>query len=408
MPKFLWTQRSNFGPSARLDLAMAYDSNRGRTVLFGGRPPADGSAPLGDTWEWDGSYWTQVDDFGPPARVQHAMVYDSVRKVTILFGGNSGSGTNTSALGDTWQWDGQNWTQLSNSGPSARVSHAMAFDATRNQTVLFGGADATGPLQDTWQFDGQDWTRLENSGPSPRSYHAMAYDAVNARVTLFGGGVPANGAAGNSVLGDTWAWDGNTWVQIATFGPSARQAAAMVWMGDTTLLFGGIGVPSLLGDTWEFDGKLWSQRQDIGPGARSDHGMTFDTARNRVVLFGGTNASGGANVPLGDTWEHEEDQTAATPPVSSVSVTSVQAAVAGQIVTITIFLSGPAPAGGAVVHLSVAASGDTLLPSDVTAPAGSTGTQVQLNLQNEVPGGTSLVISANTDGTPPATATVTV
>jgi len=35
--------------------AMAYDSGRGKIVLFGGYA---GSAVLGDTWEWDGASGT--------------------------------------------------------------------------------------------------------------------------------------------------------------------------------------------------------------------------------------------------------------------------------------------------------------------------------------------------------------
>src|ERR1035441_6585189 len=62
-----WTQRSPLAPSpsAREHHAMAYDSVRGRTVLFGGY---DGSSYLGDTWEWNGANWTQVATTGPSAR----------------------------------------------------------------------------------------------------------------------------------------------------------------------------------------------------------------------------------------------------------------------------------------------------------------------------------------------------
>ena len=88
MSKFLWTQRSDFGPAPRAEHAMAFDSQRERTVLFGGN---SGNAVLGDTWEWDGSFWTQVDDTGPGPRSGHAMVYDSARQVSILFGGRQGS-----------------------------------------------------------------------------------------------------------------------------------------------------------------------------------------------------------------------------------------------------------------------------------------------------------------------------
>lgn len=67
MSKFLWTQRSNFGPSPRAFHALAYDCNRKRVALFGGNSNQAGSF-FGDTWEWDGSYWTQMDDIGPAAR----------------------------------------------------------------------------------------------------------------------------------------------------------------------------------------------------------------------------------------------------------------------------------------------------------------------------------------------------
>jgi hypothetical protein len=54
MAKFLWTQRSDFGPGPREGHVMAFDSSRGRTVLFGGLGPGD--ALLGDTWEWGGRF----------------------------------------------------------------------------------------------------------------------------------------------------------------------------------------------------------------------------------------------------------------------------------------------------------------------------------------------------------------
>ena len=42
---------------------------------------------VGDTWEWDGEEWAQQEDVGPPARVFHAMAYDAVRDRVVLFGG---------------------------------------------------------------------------------------------------------------------------------------------------------------------------------------------------------------------------------------------------------------------------------------------------------------------------------
>lgn len=54
-----WTERNKgkLSPSARSFHAMAYDSIRQRTVLFGGTDYSVG--PLSDTWEWDGANWIQ-------------------------------------------------------------------------------------------------------------------------------------------------------------------------------------------------------------------------------------------------------------------------------------------------------------------------------------------------------------
>ena len=71
---------------------------------------------------------------GPSAHYGHAMAYDASRGVTVLFGGYTGFSN-----GETWEWNGTTWTQRMVSGPSPRYSHAMAYDASRGVTVLFGG-----------------------------------------------------------------------------------------------------------------------------------------------------------------------------------------------------------------------------------------------------------------------------
>ena len=61
-----WQQRSGTGPLPRYITAMAHDSVRGRTVLFGGR---NGTTLYGDTWEWNGTAWTQKSPpFSPSPR----------------------------------------------------------------------------------------------------------------------------------------------------------------------------------------------------------------------------------------------------------------------------------------------------------------------------------------------------
>ena len=86
--KIFWTERQRFGPLPRVYHAMAFDSARNRTVLFGGLAPiTDLTARLfSDTWEWDGTCWTQMADIGPAARMGAAMAFDQTRGRLILFG----------------------------------------------------------------------------------------------------------------------------------------------------------------------------------------------------------------------------------------------------------------------------------------------------------------------------------
>src|SRR5262245_56732341 len=71
----------------------------------------------------------------------HAMAYDSARGVTVLFGGDL---SYYNLTGETWEWDGDTWTLRATSGPTARVAHAMAYDSARGVTVLFGGYSGAG------------------------------------------------------------------------------------------------------------------------------------------------------------------------------------------------------------------------------------------------------------------------
>src|SRR5262245_45348724 len=72
-----WVSRSStLKPPARQRQAIAYDLARGRTVLFGGLDVT--LSPLGDTWEWDGAQWTALSPASSPsARYGHAMAYDA-------------------------------------------------------------------------------------------------------------------------------------------------------------------------------------------------------------------------------------------------------------------------------------------------------------------------------------------
>lgn len=127
---------------------MAFDSLRGRTVLFGGTT-IDGT-DLGDTWEWTGTTWIQTSEFGPQPRSLASMSFDGTQ--STLFGGNQNLAGVLTLKADTWSWDGKFWTQRQDIGPFPRGQAGIAFDSVRKKTVLFGGAGSAAELADTWEL----------------------------------------------------------------------------------------------------------------------------------------------------------------------------------------------------------------------------------------------------------------
>lgn len=138
----------------------------------------------------------------------------------------------------------------------------------------------------------------------------MTYETARDRVLLYGG-------EGDGIFfADTWGWDGATWTQVSALGPGPCTYAAMTYALDRTAFFGGFAFinnlqdPAVFGNTWEWDGKHWTHRQDFGPSPRWGHAMAYDSARQRLVLFGGLTVFNPdpdpllANHLVRDTWEH--------------------------------------------------------------------------------------------------------
>lgn len=295
-----WSESPAVGPTIRSMHSLVFDSTRGKVLLFGGYgPKPDGSEYLGDTWEFDGTSWTLRTTTGPAARQSAAMAFDSVRGRAVLFGGMSYS-SGPITYGQTWEWNGTAWTTVSTSGPTPRHLHAMAYDAARQSTVMFGGL-ADGSFRDsaTWTWNGSVWAQATTTGPATRFGHAMAYDASRQKVVLFGG----FGGAGDvkTLLQDTWEWNGTTWSKMASAGPSPRQFHAMAFdpVRQRVVLFGGRGQDGTsLDDLWEWNGTSWSLASGTNAGARESFGMCFDGVRQKLIVAGGFSERG----RLGDTW----------------------------------------------------------------------------------------------------------
>jgi hypothetical protein len=205
---------------------MVYDAARGQVLLFGGFDSSTLSGLSNSTWVWNGTDWTQLHpQTSPNPRTHHAMVYNPVSQKVVLFGGSSDAAE--AGTGDTWEWDGFNWSKKSSATfPSPRYGATMVYDAARNEVVLFGGGRDlyTGQqptfFSDTWVWDGTRWQqRLTATGPSPRISARMEYNPELGQIVLVGGyGAKDVGMSPPfpyvfDYREETWIWDGSNWSQ---------------------------------------------------------------------------------------------------------------------------------------------------------------------------------------------------
>src|SRR5260221_255076 len=142
-----WGQQSPAqSPPGLVYAGMAYDSLRGRTVLFGGGT---------DTWESDCSRWTVTATWQrdrasctqrtptslPVPRFWPSMAYDAQLGVRVMWGGDHIEPFLLGPINDTGLWDATNWPRdWTAATPIYRAGQAMAYDSARGRLVLFGGS----------------------------------------------------------------------------------------------------------------------------------------------------------------------------------------------------------------------------------------------------------------------------
>lgn len=174
---------------------------------------------------------------------------------------------------------------------TARFGHSTAYDEAHHQLFLFGGTGSEGGSASTdqsslWAWDGTTWTRIASAGPSPRHNASLVYDAARQRVVLYGG--RAGAFPNETILTDTWEWDGSTWRRAATTAPSPRvhQQAAFDRSRNLVILYGGFDVQTNqeLRDIWEWNGVSWGR---ISPSTSADRavGVAYDEQASRLLLF---------------------------------------------------------------------------------------------------------------------------
>jgi len=204
---------------------MCFDPVRNETVLFGGGSP---TAVNAETWVYDGTTWTQRTPVtAPSARWGAHMAFDAARGKVVLYGG--ANNTFTANYGDTWDWDGANWspTPLVRAdgawNPGARDGHTMAYDPRSERVVVHGGEGSSGCLADVWSWDGSGWTLHlpQGTAPSARRGAAMYHDAAANQLRLFAGG------CGTSYTNDLWSLQLPVFARSEVYGTGCMGSAGM-------------------------------------------------------------------------------------------------------------------------------------------------------------------------------------
>lgn len=159
-----------------------------------------------------------------------------------------------------------------NQAPPARAAAGFVFDEGRGRAVLFGGRDGTTLLGDTWEWDGLTWIlRTPAHSPSPRSNMAMAYDPVKGVTILFG--------SNSSGLPETWRWDGTDWQQLTTpVVPVVTGTLGMTYHGGTNP-----GLLLVCGRTYRLNGSTWIQVATTAPGGS----IAYDSVSQVTVAMSG-------------------------------------------------------------------------------------------------------------------------
>lgn len=207
---------------------------------------------------------------------------------------------------DTFSFDkdARAWRELSpdlaGRVPASRCHHTLSEVPGTDQAILFGGFSRGTRFNDTWRFDlaTESWTELTTAGaiPARRCLHTSAFIASRSELLVFGG-IAGGGRLAGDFFDDTHVLDLATgsWTRVEGDGPSAREAAVMVYSRttDAVFLWGGKAFDHYPTELWRFDvvDRVWSEAATTGdtPTGREDPTYFWDAERDRLTLFSGRN-----------------------------------------------------------------------------------------------------------------------
>ena len=262
--------------------------------------------------------WVHRTDVGTPGqRAHHAMAYDSDRGVTVFFGGEIGETGSETYYNDTWEYDGIHWAQIqiNGSSPSARSFHAMAYDPNTLRVILVGGQTGGIGFNDVWGYQhigtNATWTFLQ-AYPSPVAGNGLVYSTKRNGVESVGGATRIYGSSGFSATDKIWLLDRYTaWTNIYTYSQAYGIGVGYDTLRHAIVGVGGYTQPdessvvSAFFATWVINEDPYAPQYPTniiaGPLARAESSVAYDSSRDRTVCVGGVNGITGTE---DEVWEY--------------------------------------------------------------------------------------------------------
>lgn len=268
-------------------MVFVYMPNRGEALLFGGQ--GAGNVSLGDMWIWKAGCWSlRRPAQSPEPRYSAAAAYDPVHSYVVVYGGRGNAWTKPASgiprpNSDTWTWNGEAWSRVSNGCPCLDAASVAGFDPATRRVLLFG---ADGGSSATLAWDGRHWQSLHpETNPSRRAGASMAIDPVSNQLLLVGGSTCNYDIMCASAT--DFSWNGSTWVDLKSTHPRGAEFGIAPWAAGRVVV-----TPS----GWAWNGTDWIQMRvpsaDVHDVGTSRSGSTGIDTGPQVLFFGGLSESG--------------------------------------------------------------------------------------------------------------------
>jgi Galactose oxidase, central domain/FlgD Ig-like domain len=305
-------------PAARGGSMVAYDPTQDRLVLHGGIASPGGY--MDDTWALSLAgtpTWTAIAHIGPGysgwGRAFGGGGYDPVGQRFVIAGGQYFNGIPPARrIADTYGLSmapGSTWQVLAQPKHLARLAPATAYDSGRHQLLLILGAVSgttdvdvlnLSAMRPVWQELGYTMTP-----PATLAGASGVFDRARDRMLVFGG------QDGNAYSATVWTHDRagpQVFSTLATTGapPAGRRDASVVLdeANNRLILYGGRDASGAFSDLWALSlgtTPTWIQlAASVPAGARYGHSAAVDASNARMVVFGGRSST--VTPALGDVW----------------------------------------------------------------------------------------------------------